>query len=75
MLILNRKPGEAIQIGENIELVVVSLAGEQVKLGINAPRHIDIHRKEIYLSIQEENNAATKHVEDLSKLLPTNVKK
>ncbi|WP_335871565.1 carbon storage regulator CsrA [Bacillus sp. 2205SS5-2] len=70
MLILNRKPGEAIQIGNDIELVIVSVAGDQVKVGINAPRQVEIHRKEIYLSIQAENSEATKNVGDLSKLIP-----
>ncbi|MGG4491601.1 MULTISPECIES: carbon storage regulator CsrA [Bacillaceae] len=58
MLVLTRKTGEAIQIGDDIELSVISIAGDQVKIGINAPKNVDIHRKEIYLSIQEENNKA-----------------
>lgn len=58
MLVLTRKTGEAIQIGDDIEISVISIAGDQVKIGINAPKNVDIHRKEIYLSIQEENNKA-----------------
>ncbi|USK33597.1 carbon storage regulator CsrA [Bacillus sp. F19] len=58
MLVLTRKTGEAIQIGEDIEITVISIAGDQVKIGISAPENVDIHRKEIYLSIQEENNKA-----------------
>ena len=58
MLVLTRKTGEAIKIGDDIEISVISISGDQVKIGINAPKHIDIHRKEIYLSIQEENNKA-----------------
>ncbi|USK28315.1 carbon storage regulator CsrA [Bacillus sp. CMF21] len=58
MLVLTRKTGEAIQIGDDIEITVISIAGDQVKIGISAPKNVDIHRKEIYLSIQEENNKA-----------------
>lgn len=58
MLVLSRKISEAIQIGADIEVKVIAVEGDQVKLGIEAPKHIDIHRKEIYLTIQEENNRA-----------------
>ncbi|MEK3807031.1 carbon storage regulator CsrA [Metabacillus sp. SLBN-84] len=58
MLVLTRKTGEAIKIGDDIEISVISISGDQVKIGISAPKHIDIHRKEIYLSIQEENSKA-----------------
>ncbi|WP_064093081.1 carbon storage regulator CsrA [Rossellomorea aquimaris] len=70
MLVLTRKTGETIQIGENIELTVVSVNGEQVKLGINAPKNVEIHRKEIYLNIQEENAAASKGIDNLFNILP-----
>lgn len=52
MLVLSRKVNESIQIGPDIEIKVIAIEGEQVKLGIEAPQHVDIHRKEIYLSIQ-----------------------
>ncbi|MGG5255318.1 carbon storage regulator CsrA [Neobacillus sp. SM06] len=58
MLVLTRKANESIQIGENIEITVLEIKGEQIKLGIKAPKDIEIHRKEIYLSIQNENNQA-----------------
>lgn len=45
-------------IGNDIEITVLAVEGEQIKLGINAPKHVDIHRKEVYLSIQQENNQA-----------------
>jgi carbon storage regulator len=70
MLVLTRKTGEAIQIGEDIEISVVSVKGDQVKLGINAPKNVEIHRKEIYLSIQEENAEASKGIDNLFNLLP-----
>lgn len=58
MLVLTRKINEAIQIGDDIEITIVEIKGEQIKLGINAPKHVEIHRKEVYLSIQNENNEA-----------------
>lgn len=58
MLVLTRKVGESIQIGEHIELTVVSVQGDQIKLGIKAPKSIDIHRKEIYINIQQSNSEA-----------------
>jgi carbon storage regulator len=58
MLVLTRKPQETIKIGQDIEITVLAVEGDQVKLGISAPKHIEIHRKEIFISIQEENNKA-----------------
>ncbi|MGG4037821.1 carbon storage regulator CsrA [Heyndrickxia ginsengihumi] len=65
MLILTRKKGESIQIGDDIEITIAAIQGEQVKIGINAPKHIEIHRKEIYLDIQNENTEAAKGIQDL----------
>ncbi|KRE44480.1 carbon storage regulator CsrA [Paenibacillus sp. Soil522] len=58
MLVLSRKSNESIMIGSNIEIVVLGVDGDTVKLGIRAPREVDIYRKEIYMAIQEENRAA-----------------
>lgn len=58
MLVLTRKLNESIMIGNDIEITILAVEGEQIKLGINAPKNIEIHRKEIYLSIQHENNDA-----------------
>jgi carbon storage regulator len=58
MLVLTRKKNEAIQIGDDIEIKVLGVEGDQIKLGISAPKSVDIHRKEIYLDIQEENSKA-----------------
>ncbi|KGE20412.1 carbon storage regulator CsrA [Paenibacillus wynnii] len=55
MLVLSRKKGESIVIGDQIEVVVLSVEGDTIKLGISAPKHVDIFRKEVYLSIQETN--------------------
>ena len=58
MLVLTRKEGESITIGDHIELTVLEVKGDQIKLGIKAPKEIDIHRKEIYEAIQKENKNA-----------------
>ncbi|MDR3091183.1 MAG: carbon storage regulator CsrA [Clostridiales bacterium] len=58
MLALTRKKGESIMIGDNIEVVVLDWRGEQIKLGIVAPKEIPVHRKEIYEQIQAENKQA-----------------
>lgn len=65
MLILTRKKGEAIQIGNDVEIQVISISGDQVKIGIKAPKDKDIFRKEIYLQIQAENQKAITSVEEL----------
>ncbi|MGD6804722.1 carbon storage regulator CsrA [Rossellomorea aquimaris] len=69
MLVLTRKTGEAIKIGDDIEITVLSIKGDQIKLGIEAPKNIDIHRKEIYLTIQDENTEASQGVGNLLSLL------
>ena len=58
MLVLARKLNESIMIGDDIEIVVIDIKGDQVKLGIKAPRKITVHRKEIYQEIKQENIAA-----------------
>lgn len=62
-------------IGDNIELTVLSIEGDQIKLGINAPRSVEIQRKEIYLAIQEENTKAASASIDLLKQLTGNFPK
>jgi carbon storage regulator len=75
MLVLTRKAGEAIRIGNDIELKILSIDGEQIKLGIDAPKEIAIHRKEVYLAIEQENNAAADTSVDLLNLLKNNGEK
>ena len=58
MLALTRKKGESIIINDNIEIVLIGISGEQVKLGVIAPKSIPVYRKEIYIQIMEENKAA-----------------
>lgn len=65
MLVLTRKKNESIQIGEDIEIKVLAIEGDQIKLGVSAPNSIDIYRKEIYLDIQKQNNEAANVSSDL----------
>ncbi|MDF2721742.1 MAG: csrA [Paenibacillus sp.] len=59
MLVLTRKKGESIMIGDSIELVVIGIEGDLVKLGIQAPKYVEVFRKELYDSIQSSNREAT----------------
>ena len=72
MLILSRKIEESIIIGDDIEITILGIENDKVKIGINAPKNIDVHRKEIYLQIQEENKLASQsniEMESLKELL------
>ena len=74
MLALSRKKNEAIVINNNIEITVLDIRGDQIKLGIAAPKEIQIYRKEVYIQIQNENKQATENtdvsgIEELKKLL------
>ncbi len=60
MLILSRRLNECIMIGDEVEISVMDIKGDQIKLGIQAPRSIKIYRKEVYQAIQQENIAAVK---------------
>ncbi len=55
MLALSRKKNEAIMINNNIEITVLEIKGEQVKIGISAPKEIPVYRKEVYIEIQNAN--------------------
>lgn len=58
MLALTRKKGEALMINNNVEITILEVRGDQVKIGIAAPKDVPIYRKEVYLQIQEENKAS-----------------
>ncbi|MCK9223904.1 MAG: carbon storage regulator CsrA [Candidatus Muirbacterium halophilum] len=58
MLVLTRKKNQSIIIADNIEIVVVDIKGDQIKIGVNAPKNISVHRKEVYEEIQMENKLA-----------------
>ena len=58
MLALTRKKGESLVVNNNIEITVLEIRGDQIKIGIQAPKDVPIYRKEVYLQIQEENKAS-----------------
>ena len=58
MLALSRKKNEAIVINNNVEITVLEIKGDQVKLGISAPKEVPVYRKEVYVQIQEANQEA-----------------
>jgi carbon storage regulator len=61
MLVLTRKKGESIMIGNDIELIVLGTEGDTVKVGIAAPKHVQVYRKELYDSIQQSNKEASQN--------------
>lgn len=63
MLALARKVNESIMLGNDIEITLLEIKGDQVKIGISAPKSVPIYRKEIYLQIQEENRQAMQDVD------------
>lgn len=56
MLVLTRKSNQSIMIGDEIEISVLAIMGEKVRIGIDAPRHVPVFRKEVYLEIQQERS-------------------
>ena len=60
MLVLSRQRDETIMIGDDVEITIVDIRGDKVRLGITAPRQIQVHRKEVYEAIKRENQQAAK---------------
>ena len=58
MLALTRKKGESLVVNNNIEITILEIRGDQIKIGIQAPKEVPIYRKEVYLQIQKENEEA-----------------
>ena len=63
MLVLTRRPGESSVVGENIVITVIEIKGGQVRIGIDAPREVDVYREEIYEQVKQENLSAIANVE------------
>jgi carbon storage regulator len=72
MLVLTRREDESIMIGDDIEVKLLDIKDSQVKVGIIAPRDVSVHRREVYLAIQAENQeaAAPTNLPDISNILP-----
>ena len=58
MLVLSRERGETVNIGDEIEVTVIDIRGDKVRLGVNAPRHVAVHRKEVYEAIKRQQKDA-----------------
>ncbi len=69
MLVLSRKKGESIIIGDNIEISIIDIQGDTIRIGINAPREVQIYRKELYEEIKTENLKATTSIDHLQEKL------
>ncbi|OGC75781.1 MAG: carbon storage regulator [candidate division Zixibacteria bacterium RBG_16_50_21] len=74
MLILTRKVGESITIGDDVKITVLGVQGQQVRLGIVAPQKVAVHREEIYLKIQEENKKTSSTPKEDADKLPAAVR-
>jgi carbon storage regulator len=70
MLVLTRKPGQKLLIGDDITITVLEVKGDLVKIGIEAPREIPVHRFEVYEAIEKENQAAAQVKKDILSSLP-----
>jgi carbon storage regulator len=62
MLVLSRQKDESIVIGDDVEVTIVDVRGDKVRLGITAPKSISVHRKEVYEAIQREKKEAQNHI-------------
>lgn len=69
MLVLTRRVGESIVIGNDIVVTVLEVRGDQVRIGVDAPRSLAVHREEVYAQVQRENAAAVASADRASKLL------
>ena len=69
MLVLTRKKGESIVISEHIEITVLGVEGETIRIGVSAPKDVEIYRKEIYLTIQKSNEEASSAPDDLLRMM------
>ncbi|MDG2111542.1 MAG: carbon storage regulator CsrA [Actinomycetota bacterium] len=69
MLVLSRRIGESVMIGSNVRVTVVDARGDQIRLGIDAPRSIAVHREEVFRQVQDANSAAAASTDRNSPLL------
>ena len=69
MLVLTRRPGESIVIGQDIIITVIEIKGGQVRIGIDAPRSVDVYREEIYEQVKQENLSAIANVDQIRKVV------
>jgi len=68
MLVLTRKPGQSLYIGDNVKITMMEIRGNQIRIGVDAPASVRVYREEIYLQIMEENRSAAASGGDASVL-------
>lgn len=73
MLVLTRKAGESIVIGNEVVITVLEVRGGQIRLGVDAPRNLAVHRAEIYQQVQEENQTAASRSADVPEILSAKI--
>lgn len=66
MLVLTRRANQSIMIGHDVVVTVLEVRGDQVRIGIKAPRSVDVHREEVFATLQQANRAAAKSPQDLA---------
>lgn len=75
MLVLTRRSSQSIMIGKDVVITVLEVRGDQVRIGVSAPRDVDVHREEVFLELEQANRSAAspspEAVEALGRLLPT----
>lgn len=69
MLVLSRRKGESVIIGDNVTVTVVDVRGDQIRLGIDAPRSVKVYREEVYRQVVAENEAASRSVDAAAQML------
>ena len=71
MLVLSRQRDQSIMIGDNIEVIIVGVRGDRVRIGITAPKDVNVHRKEVFEAIRRENESASRlMIDDLTGEVP-----
>ena len=73
MLVLSRKPGEALRVGDEVEITVVEVKGDMVRIGIEAPRNVQVWRKELWEAIVAENKKAAEAAEEAASVTPPTI--
>ena len=72
MLILTRRAGETLMVGDDVTITVLGVKGNQVRIGVNAPKHVSVHREEIYQRIQREKEQKEDDQDNLGNQMPVN---
>lgn len=78
MLVLSRRPGESIMVGNDVTITVIEVRGDQIRIGIDAPREVQVHREEVVRELEAQNTAAAGSAQRAQRLVarfPTNARR